>query len=182
MRSLATNITGIACEISGHPCVTYLDDVKLSDGLLSGSIKNAAVIACADMGASVPYLCSSPGAELYLFQNFGHQFDSADMVETIVESDVRNVIVYGHSDCQYMKFIARQKDREEARREDIYAAWKSVGQYNVLNELKKMLVDPDIAHLVKNGNINLHGWFHDATAGRIEVFDPKKQAFIPVIN
>lgn len=50
MINSAHSITEIAKEVAQHPFVTYLDDVQLSDGLLAGAIKNAAVNACSDMG------------------------------------------------------------------------------------------------------------------------------------
>lgn len=192
MPNSANTIGGIASEISKNPCVTYLDDVQLSDSLVSGSMKNAAVVACSDMGAWVPYVCSSPSVKLFLFQNFGHHFECGGMVETIVGTEIQNVVVYGHSDCEYIKFLAKPENSDKAKTEEqrqLYAtaleseseeAWKTVGQYNVLIELKQMLADSIIGPLAASGKVNLHGWFYDAVAAQVEVFDPKKKAFIAV--
>ncbi|MBA3855894.1 MAG: hypothetical protein C0507_03195 [Cyanobacteria bacterium PR.3.49] len=192
LANLVDTIGGIASEISKHPCVTYLDDVQLSDNLVSGVMKNAAVVACSDVGAWVPYVCSSASVKLFLFQNFGHHFESGGMVETIVGKGIQNVVVYGHSDCKYIKFLARPENSDKTKTEeqrqlyvaalesDSQAAWKTVGQYNVLVELKQMLADPIIGPLAASGKLNLHGWFYDAVAAQIEVFAPKIKAFIGV--
>lgn len=192
MPNSANTVDGIADEISKHPCVTCLDDVQLSDSLVSGAMENAAVVACSDMGAWVPYVCSSPSVKLFLFQNFGHHFESGGMVDTIVGTDIQNVVVYGHSDCEYIKFLAKPENSDKTKtaeqrqlyaaalESDSQAAWKTVGQYNVLVELKQMLANPIIGPLAASGKVNLHGWFYDAVAAQIEVFDPKKKAFIAV--
>lgn len=172
--------------------MTYLDDVQLSEGLLFGSLKNAAVVACSDMGAWVPFVCSSPSVQLFLFQNFGHHFETGGMVETIAGRGVGNVVVYGHSDCEYTKFLAKSEeglsyeDEDQHRlyatavQSDSEADWKIVGQYKVLSQLKKMFVVPIIAQLVANGRLHLHGWFYDSAIRQIEVFDPKQKVFIAV--
>lgn len=188
--------TGIAKELSELPCVTYLDDVQLSDGLLAGSIKNAAVIACSDMGWLVPYVCSSAKVQLFLFQNFGHQFGSGGFVETVVGSGVEHVFVYGHSVCEYTKFLARSIDQpaggvlkpnetndqlelySAAIESDSEAVWENVGQYNVLLELKRMLADPLIATMTTAGMLKAHAWFYNSTTHQLEVFDPARKAFI----
>jgi len=127
---------------------------------------------------------------LFLFQNFGHHFASGGMVETVAGKEISNVVVYGHSDCEYIKFLARPEnshhaENDEQRRlydaaieSDSDSAWKTVGQYNVLNELKEMLADPVIGPLAASGKLSLHGWFFDAAAAQIEVFDPHRKAFI----
>lgn len=190
-------ISGIAKEVSGFSCVKYLDDLQLSDGLLSGSIKNAAVIVCSDMGSSIPYLCSSPHVKLFLFQNFGHSFAVGGLVETIVGHGVQNVLVYGHSDCNYTKFLASSgcdraiddvlqlTDSEQQSRlysaameSDTEKLWDEVGRYNILLELKKMVADPVIGALAAKGRLSLHGWFYKSADKQLEVFDPREEAFI----
>ncbi len=197
MPNSANTIDGIANEISKHSCVSYLDDVQLSDGLLAGSIKNAAVIACSDMGWLVPYVCSSAKVQLFLFQNFGHQFESGGFVETVVGSGVEHVFVYGHSVCEYTKYLARSiddqpvgavlkpnetKDQLElysaAIESDSEAVWESVGKYNVLLELKRMLADPLIATKTTTGTLKAHAWFYNSTTHQLEVFDPAREVFI----
>ena len=195
LSNLTEGIAAIAKGLSKLPCISYLDDVQLSDGLLAGSIKNAAVIACSDMGWLVPYVCSSARVQLYLFQNFGHSFASGGFVETVARARVEHVFVYGHSVCEYTKHLARSVDDPKGRNvlkpsedqlelysaaviADTEAVWKNVGQYNVLLELKKMLADPLIATMTASGFLNLHGWFYNSTNHQLEVFDSARQAFI----
>ncbi|MBX9949950.1 MAG: carbonic anhydrase [Candidatus Obscuribacterales bacterium] len=182
---LADTIDGIAKELSKFSCVSYLDDLQLSDGLLSGAIRSAAVIACSDMGGLVPYLCSSANVRLYLFQNFGHDYATGGFVETVVGQSVENVVVYGHSVCEYTKFRARAAVDQPTR--DLYAValdsddeavWRDVGRFNVLFVMKQLLADPTISPIAEQGRLKVHGWFYESGENHLEVFDPKHRAFI----
>lgn len=188
-------ITGITKELSRFPCVTYLDDIELSDSLLAGSKKSAAVIACSDMGCWLPYVCSSANVKLFLFQNFGHQFATGGLVETILNSGIETVVVYGHSPCEYTKFVAKSEFSDlsstskienqlyaAAIESDDQGAWRKIGQFKVLNELKRMLADPVIAPLAATGKLMLHGWFYNSNARQLEVFDPKQESFIATVK
>jgi carbonic anhydrase len=160
----------------------------LDKGLRSGSIKNAAVVACSDIGASIPFISST--SKIFLFQNFGHSFETGGMVESIAQSEIENVVVYGHSDCGYRKFLV--KSEEGCRSQDgappgLYEAaieseneddWKVVGQYHVLNEIKKMHTNPVLALLLANKRLQIHGWFYNSESKQLEVFDPNQNAFI----
>ena len=190
-------IEGIAKEVSKFSCVEYLDDIQLSDGLIDGTIKSAAVIACSEMGWLVPYVCSSETAQLHLFQNFGHNFDTGGLTETLIDSRIEKLIVYGHSDCEYKKFSLKSKSKkqlsanqggckEDGHLTEMYSQalesndqelWSRIGQYDVLNEIKKMMMNPLIASLAKQNILSLHGWFYIATTRQLEVFDPQKEKF-----
>jgi carbonic anhydrase len=190
MPNLTNTICEIATQVSKNPCVTYLDNVQLHDGLHSDSIKNTAVVTCSDFGAHIPFLSKPPSSEFLLFQNFGHQFEYGGLVETLAGQAVENVVVYGHSDCVCMKHLAiseengSAEDKEQlhlyrtAVESDAEADWEVVCQYNVLNEIKKMLVNPVIASLVASERLQIHGWFYNSASKQLEVFDPKQNAFI----
>jgi len=182
---LADTINGIAKELSKFSCVRYLDDLQLSDGLLSGAIKSAAVVACSDMGGLVPYLCSAANVRLYLFQNFGHDFATGGFVETVVGQGVEDVVVYGHSLCEYTKFRARANVDQQTR--DLYsvaldsddeAVWRDVGRFNVLLVMKRLLDDPTISPIAAQGMLKVHGWFYESGQKQLEVFDPKHRVFM----
>ncbi len=193
---LVGTINGIAKELSKFSSVTYLDDLQLSDGLLSGSIRSAAVIACSDMGWLVPYVCSSANVQLFLFQNFGHDFTAGGFVETVVGQGVEHVVVYGHSLCEYTRFLAKSaldqsnrdiqsfKNREllelysVALDSDNENNWKDLAQFNVLSELKRLLDDPAISSIAAQGRLKLHGWLYESRESQLEVFDPKHQTFM----
>jgi carbonic anhydrase len=196
-NSASTILAEIAQEVSRFPCVTFLDDVQLADGLLDRSIKNAAVVACSDMGG-VPFLCGAEkNLELLLFQNFGHSCATGGLAITVVAEGIQNVVVYGHSDCEYTKFVAESfiertlTDTARSSEADcllqLYSAalesdsetlWEKIGQYNVLRELKGMLADPLLAPMAEKGNLKIHGWFLSSAESQLQVFDPKRQTFI----
>lgn len=189
MLNSTNTLSEIAAQVSNYTCVTYLDDIQLSDGLLSGSIKRAAIVACSDMGIRLPYVCSNHDVPLYLFQNFGHSFEIGGMIETVAEMGVEDVVVYGHSECEFIKYLAKLEEGLSSEDEGqcrLYSAalesdseeeWKNAGQYNVLKELKKMLENPILEPLAKNGKLKIHGWFYNSAIKQIEVFDPKKRVF-----
>lgn len=192
----ADAINGIAKELSEFSCVRYLDDLQLSDGLLSGAIKSAAVIACSDMGGLVPYVCSSANVQLFLFQNFGHDFATGGFVETVVGQGVEDVVVYGHSLCEYTKFRAKASIDQPARDfqscesrgglelysvaldSDSETVWKDVGRFNVLWQMKRLLADPRISPIAEQGRLKVHGWFYESGENQLEVFDPINRAFM----
>lgn len=198
-RSVTNNL---AQEIADCPFVTYLNDVQLSDGLLTRSIGSAAVIACSDMGLQLPYVCNSTEAPLYIFQNFGHHFIDGGARETIVCLGIEDVIVYGHSCCQFADFlVARQAQkvsdglplenlsygdgvqvghpRASGKADDILGS-ENPGRARVLQELQGMIVDPLLSAMAANGNrkLRLHGWFYNSTGNLLEVFDPNEGEFV----
>lgn len=197
MEHSIEKLSQTARTISLSPNVSYIDDVQLSDGLLSGSIKNAAVVACSDMGWLVPYVCSSADVQLHLFQNFGHRVATGGFVENIFRAKIQNVIVYGHSVCEYTRYLADPK-RANARdshlpdgldrlREEFYSnalesnseeAWDAVGKFNVLCEISQLIREPLLKPLLSSGKLNIHGWFYKSEGRRLEVLEPTLEKFI----
>ena len=191
----------LAKEMSELSFVTYLDDVQLSDGLLSGGISAAIVFACPDMGLQLPYVCSSSAAKLFIFQTFGHRFSDGAGAEVILRADASDVIVYGHSNCHLAKFLSdREHNPEEEEliskyfryeREaqvkyyahtlasDDQEKWLEIGRRNVLTDLKAMLLHPYIADRASKGKLRLHGWLYESEKNALEIFDPEKKRFLP---
>ncbi|MBX9723035.1 MAG: carbonic anhydrase [Candidatus Obscuribacterales bacterium] len=185
-------------EMRALPFVTYLDDVQLSDGLLSGDIQGAMLFACSDMGLQLPYVCSSAMARLFIFQTFGHNF--SDGVRTVMCQGISEVIVYGHSNCEFLKFLAKSKHTAEeevliskyfraehkAQRKyfanhcasDDNAQWLNSCRGNVLNEIKSMLSYPEIADLASKGRLRFHAWLLRSDNNTLEIFDPALEAFV----
>ena len=197
MKSSNDAFNLLADRLSDFRGVEFLDDLQLSDGLVSGSIAGAAVIACSDMGWLLRYVCSDDSVNLHLFQNFGHRFDTGGFFETIIDSKVEQVVVYGHSPCDYSRFRARAlveqpssnffDDDKSGEMLEVYSLavdsddesiWQKVGRYNVLFELLKMAEHPAIEAACSKGMLKLHGWFFNAESAQLEVFDPSKAKFV----
>jgi carbonic anhydrase len=167
----------LASEICQYPSLTYFDDVQLSDSLVHGEIENACVIACSDMGASLPFVCSDPKVKLLIFQDFGHSCLSSGAIEVIDEYNLQHVIIYGHQNCEFARFRDRalidsfSKLKQEAD-EDAHCLYKELARYNVLKELRTLIEN------TSNKTLKIHGWVYDANQRLLEVFDPDKRGFV----
>lgn len=183
-------------ELASFPFVQYLTDVELSDGLLNGSIPSAILVCCSDLGTELPNVCSSPEANLLTFQNFGHKTDG--IAEQALYSQVRNVIVYGHTDCEFMRFLVKsdelghvEKDLKDkwfrceseavtALNADKTKTWKQIIELRVLSELKTLLQNQDFLKRAENLKLILHGWVYDDERGGLDVYEPKARRFVAV--
>lgn len=194
----------LAKELSALPFVTYLDDVELSDGLLSGTISAAIIFACSDMGLQLPYVCSSSAARVFVFQKFGHRFSDGEGAEFILRANVSDVIVYGHSSCDLVNFLIRCEHNPQEKEliskylgyehavqmrnyadtlaPDDREQWLKIGRRNVLNDLKAMLVHPVICDQASKGRLRLHGWLYDSDKKALEIFEPEKNRFVSAMN
>ncbi len=191
----------LAKEMSELSSVTYLNDVQLSDRLLSGNISAAIIFAYSDMGWQLPYVCSSPAARLFLFQTFGHRFSDGGGVEAMLRADVSDVIVYGHSNCYFARLpacagqhnaqaktlVSKYFEFEHASQKKYYAEnlesedqalGLKLGRRNVLNEIKTMFLYPAIVGRASKGQLRFHAWLYDSENRILEIFDPKTKAFI----
>ena len=198
LKEQRTVTNHLAQEIAECRFVTYLNDVQLSEGLVTQSIGSAAIIACSDMGYQLPYVCSLTEVPLYIFQNFGHHFIDGGARETIFSLGIEDVIVYGHSNCHFSEFLGSRPEQEvsgelpsenvdvqldhlraSGKADDILAS-ENLGRDRVLQELKGMIVDPLLLAMATNGNrkLRLHGWFYNSTRNLLEVFDPNEGEFV----
>lgn len=190
----------LANELSRVPCIRYLDSIELSDGLISGDIRQCILVACSDMGANLPYVCSVMDVNLLLFQNFGHSTSMSNIDALLFES-ASDLVVYGHTDCMFLRLLALP-DKESEERQillrkhfqfesellihqyrsqsgcDEHTVWKRLSEWRVMRELQLVLANPQIRDRFEAGQLDLHGWVHDVEENVLEVFDPEKQAFV----
>jgi carbonic anhydrase len=190
----------LASELSRVTCISYLDSAELSYGLISGGIKQCILIACSDMAAGLPYVCSAPEANLQVFQNFGHRTNQIG-VDALLSESASDLVVYGHTDCKFLQFLAPPEEhndagqrliREHFRSEselliqqynsqtgvDENTRWKRLSGWLVLKELQSVLANPQIAQRFKTDKLRLHGWVHNSEHNVLEVFDPEKEEFV----
>ena len=190
----------LANELSQVSCITYLDSVELTDRLLSHDIKQCVLVACADMGANLPYVCSAPEANLLTFQNMGHRTNQFG-IDTVLSETATDLVVYGHSDCEFLRFLAQPQLQNEAGQMlirnqfkseseslihqyksqvgiDEDTKWKTLSEWWVMRELKSILSNSRIGHRAESARLKLHGWVHNAEQKTLEIFDPKQQQFV----
>ncbi len=183
-------------ELTSFPFVQHLTEVELSDGLLNGSIPSAILVCCSDMGPELLKVCNSAETNLLTFQNFGHKTDG--IAEQALYSQVHSVIVYGHTDCAFMRFLVKsdelghvEKDLKDkwfhcesetamALNSDRTKTWKQVIELRVLSELNKLLQNQDFLKRAENLEVVLHGWVYDDERGGLDVYEPKERRFVAV--
>jgi carbonic anhydrase len=192
MKTAFLNEHDLSKELSELPTVTYLDDVQLSDGLGSGSISGAVVVACSDMGVKLPYACSATQANLFVIQTFGPCVFENSFARITASPAVTDVIIYGHSNCAFMNFLARSEHSEDEKeliarhfqveheeqvkyrefyRPDDGALPLMLCRRNVLNQMKKALS-------ADKANLRFHAWFHNSDNDTLEIFDQASRAFV----
>lgn len=177
--------------------ISYLNDVDLSDGLLAGTISGAVIIGCSDHGW-LPYVCSTPQANLLIFQNFGHQVLHAGIVESLIAGQVTDLIVYGHSNCEFNRLMADDNIHSPAVQQFINSNFYSVknavqqqlarcdwsdsekidalSKWRVLRELELVLDNVELRYKVERNQIRLHAWYLQSD-GKLSVFDSAKGIF-----
>ncbi len=176
----------IAEELSGLPFVTYLDDVQLCDGLCSGSISGAVVVACPDMGARLPFVCSAITAPVFVIQTFGLSGIDSDFEQIIANFDFSDVIFYGHSNCKWpFSFGGLQVAEEDplarqcSSRTGRETSSLTPARGSVLWQMKQALSWSVVNGLALRKK-RFHAWFHNSSNNTLEVFDPACGAFLSV--
>jgi carbonic anhydrase len=155
-------------QLSKLPCVTSLDDVQLTDGLQSKTMKNPIVVACSDMGAHLPYVCSDLSAPVFVCQNLGNCSTDASVLAALTYYSANHLIVYGHTDCQFLQHLLSASHdtepewvhnylkhmRQRCRRvlannlsRDATSTRRKIAQFYVLNGLKMLLMRPEFSPL-----------------------------------
>jgi carbonic anhydrase len=184
-------------DMINSPYVTYLDDIQLSTGLMSGGVKAVAFFACSDMGWRLPYVSDLAGDRLFIFQAFGPSFAGA--LPTILKNDVSDIIVYGHTNCRFIDFLTKPEHSPEERElisrhfqlqhqvQKEFALLNSecrsadasleACRRSVLVELSNILSHADFRDYVERGNLRFHVWVHRSDENKLEVFDPETQEF-----
>lgn len=118
----------------------------------------------------------------------------------IVFRGVRDIVVCGHTGCAALRALLAPQDlaaSEEHRAWFAHAArtrslvrehylslspegmFEAAVQEHVLVQLENLLTHRAVADAAREGRLRLHGWLHDATAGRVLAYDPASGQFLP---
>lgn len=114
---------------------------------------------------------------------------------------VKHVIVCGHSDCGAMKAAVERKNLEglpKARRwlqhvegafthrqplnpaDGPSAELASLIRGNVVAQLLNLKAQPSVARAMREGRLEVHGWYYDILTGRIEEYHEETRRFVPL--
>jgi len=188
-----TNTTNLYEELSLVPAVKLLTDIDLSDGLAAGSISYAVLVCCSGMGLSLPYVCRDENARILTFQSFGHKCSYSAIAELLANDLVSNLIVYGHSNCEFTRFLQKAREQgsseeqllrqwdpsacEEVESGQIWRFftgdnWLLMNELQVLAELKAVLQYPNVLARAESGKLSLHGWMYHEKIRKLQVYHP----------
>lgn len=188
-------------SLATFPFVTYLDDVQLSDQLQADQIKGALIVACVDMGAKLPYVCTDPKVNLLIFQGPGHRSSQTGIGSLLARGAIDHLVIYGHTDCQFTRLLVesgrpgqslctpmanlfraesqsalRQYSRNLSQNER--TNWRRLNEWFVLRELRNALLYPGVAERAYRSQLKLHGWLYVSETKELEVFEPRTSQFV----
>jgi len=169
-----------------------------------GQHPTALFIGCSD-SRLVPYLLTGSGpGELFIVRNVGNfvpPYDAsmgfhgtAAAVEfAVLNLDVRDIIVCGHSHCGAVKALYADPNPQtphinrwlDLGRDAVLPvqateeALRRTEQRSIVLQLERLLAYPMVAQRVEEGRIGLHGWHYVIEDGQVLVLDVASGEFRP---
>jgi len=175
-----------------------------------GQQPRALMISCADSRIVPEQIMQAKPGELFVCRNAGNIVPpfatqnggvSSTVEYAVMALGVRDIIVCGHSDCGAMKGLS---DPEAASRMPNVIAWlrhshaaskvvdecypefegeervRALALENVVAQIHHLRTHPSVASGIARGEIALHGWFVDITAGVVLALDGQSGRFSQV--
>jgi carbonic anhydrase len=169
-----------------------------------GQHPTALFIGCSD-SRLVPYLLTGSGpGELFIVRNVGNfvpPYDAsmgyhgtAAAVEfAVLNLNVRDIIVCGHSHCGAVKAMYADPNPDtphinrwlDLGRDAVLPvrpseeALRRTEQRSIVLQLERLLAYPMVARRVEEGRIGLHGWHYVIEDGQVLVLDVESGEFRP---
>jgi carbonic anhydrase len=168
---------------------------------------DALFIACSDSRVVPNVFASSDPGDLFVVRNVGnlvcpcseHGQTTADVSEvaalefSLLELEVSDIIVCGHSDCGAMKALLNLPVPDDAHhlgrwlefglpalkrfeRRDHHADLglspvNQLSQINTLQQLEHLKTYPLVAKRIREGRLSLHAWWFDLSQADVYAFD-----------
>ncbi|WP_298286482.1 carbonic anhydrase [Novosphingobium sp.] len=175
-----------------------------------GQSPKALMISCADSRIVPEQIMQAEPGELFVCRNAGNMVPpfatmnggvSSTVEYAVVALGVRDIIVCGHSDCGAMKALSAPELPEGM---PSVAAWlrhgsaaehvvstcsphlhgddrvRAVSLQNVIAQLAHLRTHPSVAAAIAGGQMSLHGWFVDISAGMVFGLDGETGEFTPL--
>lgn len=169
-------------------------------------------ITCSDSRIVPDLILGTGPGELFISRCIGNVVpagsEDADGVTATIEYAVdvvrvRHVIICGHSDCGAMKAALDSRNLQNYPRsrrwlKHVEAAFNhrqplnpadgdaaelgALVRGNVIAQLLNLREQPSVARALKEGRLEIHGWFYDILTGRIECYDERERRFAPLLS
>ena len=173
------------------------------------------IISCCDSRVHVTEIFGADTGDIFAHRNVAnlvppykpnsdHHGTSAAVEYGVRALKVRNLIVFGHSQCGGVAAchnICTHGVADEQREYEFVGPWLEIlkpaysrinenadheaqlvdlGQQGIVGSLQNLLGFPFIASAVADGSLTLHGAWHDISSGTLYHYDPNVEKFIAV--
>ncbi|HQS69041.1 MAG: carbonic anhydrase [Novosphingobium sp. 28-62-57] len=175
-----------------------------------GQSPKALMISCADSRIVPEQIMQAEPGELFVCRNAGNMVPpfatmnggvSSTVEYAVVALGVRDIIVCGHSDCGAMKALSAPELpegmpsvvawlRHGSAAEHVVSTCsphlhgddrvRAVSLQNVIAQLAHLRTHPSVAAAIAGGQMSLHGWFVDISAGMVFGLDGETGEFTPL--
>lgn len=180
--------------------------------LAIGQAPDTLFIACSDSRVVPNLFASTDPGDLFVIRNVGnlispcnldgHSKDNmsewAAIEFSILQLDVSDIIVCGHSECGAIQEILQGRQNSAGHHLRSWLVYgeqapsmmaqidfsgaslaenNKISQANVLLQLTHLKTYPEIAERIKTGRLSLHGWWFDIESGNVFSFDKTTKRF-----
>lgn len=180
--------------------------------LALGQTPDALFIACSDSRVVPNIFASTDPGDLFVVRNVGNlipccnndghstadESEAAAIEFAIMNLNVTDIIVCGHSECAAMQALINGRDHVKTQN---LRSWLRHGepalkkikyfnpseglsqpnylsQQNVLLQLEHLLSYPIVKDRINNSHLQIHGWWFELSTANVYSFDIKKDKFV----
>lgn len=181
--------------------------------LALGQRPDVLFIACSDSRVAVNVFASTDPGDLFVVRNVGNMIPPSGMLGmsigdeselaalefALLNLNVKDIIVCGHSECGAMHAIFHGRDKVSSPH---LRSWLSHGQpsldllkatgeippglaphnrlsqLNVLQQLEHLKTYPLVNERIRNGQLRLHGWWFDIAQAEVYFYNQEKDQFV----
>lgn len=182
----------------------------LFEALSSGQTPEALFITCSDSRIETGMITQTDPGELFVCRNPGNIVPpyktkaggvTASIEYALEVLNVSHIVVCGHTDCgaingamdpagvahlphvsEWLSYAADAVARTDHNHPglDDDDRIKAVTAANVVLQLENLAAHPSAKARLAEGALKLHGWIYDIETGKIAVYDPETDRFIPI--
>jgi carbonic anhydrase len=185
------------------------DDFQL---LSESQVPEWLFITCSDSRIVPDLILGTGPGDLFISRSIGNvvpiSMNDVDGVTATIEYavdvlKVPHVILCGHSDCGALKAAVNREGLDKLPKanrwlQHVEAAFShrqplneadgahadicSVIRGNVIAQLLNLKSQPSVSRAMREGRLQVHGWYYDILSGRIERFDEETRRFMPLLG
>jgi carbonic anhydrase len=181
-------------------------------GKLAVQAPDALFIACSDSRVVPNTFASNNPGDLFVLRNVGNlvppcgsrgqavgdEGEAAAIEFAILNLNVTDIIVCGHSDCGAMRALINDRENVEAPNlrswlrhgdaaierlkagvvlDSTFNQQNQLSQLNVLVQIENILSYPEVKKRVEQGRLSVHGWWFDISKADVYAYNPEFKKF-----